>query len=357
MLLSRMDRHVLASAFLASLMTLLVLLAITLALFLAELLADVGQGQAAAGQVIQLLGLRIPEALLLIAPLALMLGLMLALGQMTQQHELGIFRSSGLAAGRLMKPVVLLAMAWVLGLLLISGWLAPWAERQSQSIHQELAEQLLVASVKPGQFNVIGNDGFSVYVERMDPDTAALENLFIYLPTEAGVEVVTASQGALQFDSVRGQRMLSLFDGVHVRHDASLPSGLSRIEFERNDIFLPQPTAAITMRDIDGMSLPTLFEQPLVDGLAERHERYAPAVIAIVFMLIVLPVTLERPRANRYGIVLLGLLSYLLYSNAIQIALGQFEQSVFLARFGLWPMHALALLLAFGLWLNWYRRW
>ncbi|MEM1081311.1 MAG: LPS export ABC transporter permease LptF [Pseudomonadota bacterium] len=341
----------------ASTMTLAILLAITLALFFAELLGDVGQGQAAASQVFQLLGLRVPEAMLLIGPLALMLGLMMALGQLAQLHELGVFRSAGLTPLRLMRPIVILTVVWMVLLLLIAGWLSPWAERQANQLNQRLAEQLLVASVRPGQFNAIGNDGLSIYVERMDDQSATLSNVFIHFPGDTGIEVITAERGALELDSAQGRRVLTLYDGTHVRHEGRLPSSLQRIEFERNDIYLPSIGGQAGANELSAWPMLALLREPGVHAAIERQSRLAPAIIALLFMLIVMPVSLERPRGNRYGIVLLSLLAFLLYGNAVEIALRQVDSMTWFSRVGLWPMHAVAGLLALGLWLRWQRQW
>ncbi|MEM7054902.1 MAG: LptF/LptG family permease, partial [Pseudomonadota bacterium] len=235
MSVNRMDRYLLREMSTISLMALAVLLAITLALFLAELLGDVSQGQAASAQVFRLLALRIPEAVLLIGPLALMLGLLMALGQLAQQHELGVFRSSGLAGLRLMRPILMLAVPWALALLVIAAWASPWAHRATVEIGQNLAQELVIGSVRPGQFTPVGSAGLNIYVEHINDETAQLENIFIYFPTSDGAEIISARNGQLQFDEQRQRRVLSLYQGTHVQHESEDGLPMRRIAFAQND--------------------------------------------------------------------------------------------------------------------------
>ena len=358
MIWSRLDRYVLRETTAISLMTLAVLVSITLALFLAELLGDVSQGQAASAQVFRLLALRIPEALLLIGPLALMLGLLMALGQLAQQHELGVFRASGLSPLRLMRPILMLAAPWALVLLVIAGWASPWAYQQTVEISRNLAEELLVGSVRPGQFTPIGGNGLSIYVERIDDQNATLENIFIYYPEPDGVEIVSARNGKLQFDADQARRVLTLYDGIHLRHavDDGLP--MRRIAFAQNDFHLPSGSSQVTENPVAALSLPALAA--LSDPAAQRewHWRLAPAIAALLLVLLTLPVTLERPRGNRFGLVIVALVFYLLYSNAVHIGLAGLEASGRWAGLGLWPLHASVLVLLLLLfWLRWYRQW
>lgn len=357
MIWSRLDRYVLTETVVISLMTLAVLLSITLALFLAELLGDVSQGQAASAQVFRLLALRIPEALLLIGPLALMLGLLMALGQLAQQHELGVFRASGLTPLRLMRPILMLAAPWALVLFAIAGWASPWAYQQTVEISRNLAEELLIGSVRPGQFTPIGSNGLSIYVEHIDDQNAALENIFIYYPESDGVEIISARNGLLLFDADQERRVLTLYDGIHLRHavDDGLP--MRRIAFARNDFHLPSGSSGAVENPLAALSLQALAVRSDPAAQREWHWRLAPAIAALLLVLLTLPVTLERPRGNRFGLVIFALVFYLLYSNAAHISLAGLERSGGWAGLGLWPLHALVLTLLMGFWLRWYRQW
>ncbi|MEM7053875.1 MAG: LptF/LptG family permease, partial [Pseudomonadota bacterium] len=89
----------------------------------------------------------------------------------------------------------------------------------------------------------------------------------------------------------------------------------------------------------------------------EWHWRLAPAVASLLLVLLTLPVTLERPRGNRFGFVILALVVYLLYSNAVHIALAWLEQGGRWAALGLWPLHAMVLFIVMLFWLRWWQKW
>ncbi len=80
----------------SALLTLVVLLGVVSALFLAELLSQATQGLMSGQHLLLLLVLRLPEAFLMVAPLALLMGVLFALGQSSEAGEVTIARASGL---------------------------------------------------------------------------------------------------------------------------------------------------------------------------------------------------------------------------------------------------------------------
>src|SRR5690625_1346274 len=146
-----LQRYVFRQGMLASLMSLLVFLAVVMALFLAELLGDAAQGELPGGSVVLMLLLRLPEAVMLVGPLALLTGLLMTLGRFQEDSELVIMRSAGFSYGRLLQPVALLSILWTAGLLFISGWLSPQAIDRSPELLTDAARRATVSSLPSGQ--------------------------------------------------------------------------------------------------------------------------------------------------------------------------------------------------------------
>ncbi|HSH27723.1 MAG TPA: LptF/LptG family permease, partial [Wenzhouxiangella sp.] len=129
-----LQRYILRQSILASLLSLAVFLGVVSALFLAELLGEAAQGELPGRSVLLMLGLRLPEAIMLVGPLALLTGLLMTLGRLQEESELVVMRSAGLAYRHLLRPVATVAVLWAGGLLIVSGWLSPMAVERSAAL-------------------------------------------------------------------------------------------------------------------------------------------------------------------------------------------------------------------------------
>ena len=339
------------------LMTLAVLMAISLALFLAEMLGDLADGELLLSTLAELLLLRLPEAVLLTAPLALVVGLLMSLGELAQGEEFSVMRSAGLAPGRLLRVVLALAAMWAAGLLLVSGWVAPWAEQRSARIAERMADDLLLASIRPGQFQTLGGGKLTVYVRAADLEAGRLEGLFVHFINDDQVEVIAAESGQIFQRPGAGERVLSLSDGVHLGHaaaSAGLP--MRRIAFERNDIELPLAGQASPDDPTRRRFLPGLLVDSSSAARLELQRRLMPSIVCAVLALFVLPITLSGARGRRFGIVLVAVAVYLVYSNTANLMLVRAPPGSG-AWPGVWLVHAAVLLLAVFPVASWWRRW
>ena len=338
----------------AALATLLVLLGVTLALFLAELLGEVADGRAASRSVFLLLALRVPEAVHLVAPLALMLGVLMTLGQLAAGGELSVMRAAGLAPSKLAWPLVALALLWSAAVLAVSGWVAPWTARETAALDARLAEDILLSGLRPGQFQRLGDGSLNLFVGDADAETATLRDVFIQRTGQARTEILRAPRGALRVDPERGLRLLTLYDGVHISHaedGAGLP--LRVIRFARNEFDVPVPVDAESTDPVRSRGTLELLRDGTADERRELHWRLAPVLAGLLLTMLVVPASVVSPRSGRFGIVVPALVVYLLYTNALNLVLGRDD----LDPGGAWLVHGLVAVSAAGALIAWRRRW
>lgn len=341
----------------ACLMTLAVLMAISLVLFLAEMLGDLADGKLLLTTLAELLLLRLPEALLLTAPLALVVGLLMSLGELAQGEEFSVMRSAGLAPAKLFRVVLAMALIWAAVLLLVSGWLAPWAEQRSARIADRMADDLLLASIRPGQFQTLGGGKLTVYVRAADIEAGSLQGVFVHFTNDDQVEVIAAESGRLFQRPGTGERVLSLSNGLHLGHvveTGGLP--MRRIAFQRNDIQLPLVGETSPQNPSQRRFLPGLLSDSSPGAGLELQRRLMPPIICAVLALFVLPITLSGARGRRFGTVLVAVVVYLVYSNSANLMLVRSVPGSS-AWPGIWPVHALVLLFAIVPVASWWRRW
>ncbi len=335
-----LQRYLLRESLMASLLSLAVFLAVVSALFLAELLGEAAGTGLPLGGVALMLFLRLPEALLLVGPLALMTGLLLTLGRLHDMSEFVVMRSGAAGFGRCLLPVGLLALGWSAALLVVAGWVAPLALDRASDVMADAARQTLVAGVQPGQFERMDQGRLTVYVGSVDRSDGQVRDVFVHFDDPDDPEFLTAARGRLWSDPERGGRYLSLFDGQQTRH-APEPAGagLRQIGFERNDIRLPEPVVSPGQDEELGLTLPELWPPATPAERREWHWRLAAPATALLLGLMAMPLAHRSPRQGRFSGVVVALLIYLVYSNAVHAGLVLIEQRDVLAGPGLWPLH------------------
>ncbi len=353
-----LQRYLLREATTASILSLLVFVGVMLALFLAELLGDAAQGQLPSASVLLLLALRLPEAMLLVGPLALMVGLLMALGRLGESSETVVMRSSGTGFGRALTPILILVIAWSLGLLAVSGWLAPVAVERTNALMADAARHALVAGIQSGQFDSMDGGRLTLYVGEVDRDSGDLREVFVHYLEQTEAEMLTANRGRLWIDPADQLPYLTLYDGYQIRHDVRFESAERReMVFARNDIRLPVPEAAIGSEGEIAAVLTDLWPPGTPARFREWHWRLASPVAALLLGLLAMPLAQRPPRQGRFGLIVLALGLYLFYTNAIHAGLIFIERRELALGPGLWPLHALIGVFMGSLLARQWRRW
>ncbi|TVR91764.1 MAG: LPS export ABC transporter permease LptF [Wenzhouxiangellaceae bacterium] len=353
-----LHRYMLRESLVATISSLAVFLAVISALFLAELLGDAAQGEVPAASVVLLLVLRLPEAIMMVGPLALLVGLLLALGRMHEQSEMTVVRVGGAGFTRCFAPVLVLVAAWAAMLMLVAGWVAPYAVERGAEVMTAAARQALVAGLQPGQFERFDGGRLTVYVGGFESGDDELTEILIQHADPDRPELITAAAGRLWMDPADGSRYLSLIDGHQIRHGPD-PAGspLHELRFARNDIRLPMPDSGARLDPEMIARLPALLRPLSPDQRRELQWRLAPSLAALVLGVLAVPLSYRSPRQGRWGSLVLALGLYLIYSNAIQGGLVMMEQRSAMTGPGLWPIHGGLAMAAWGLWLRQRRRW
>lgn len=353
-----LHRYLLRESFLASAMTLLVLLGVISALFLAELLAEAAQGQLPGGSVLLLLLLRQPEAMMMVGPLALLTGILLALGRLHEQSEMTVIRAAGVGFGQCFLPLGVLIGSWALALLLVSGWLAPLAVERTGTLMAEAARQAVIGGLQPGRFEHFDRGRLTVHVGAVDASDGRLEDVLIHHDDAEQPEMISSASGRVWLDSTDGSRYLSLVSGYQVQHGTD-PGGapVREMDFARNDIRLPPPELGDGVSVEMAAALPALWPPQTPAERREWQWRMAPPLAALILAALAVPLAYRAPRQGRWGSLVLALALYLIYSNAIQAGLVMMEQRNATSGPGLWPIHGVLMLAAAGFWLRHQRQW
>ncbi|RPE79570.1 LPS export ABC transporter permease LptF [Vulcaniibacterium tengchongense] len=345
----KLDRYLLSEFAQATFATLVVLMIVTVGGAFTDVLQDIARGRVPAGMMLAQLGLVVLKWLPLILPLALMLGLMLAVGRLYRDSEMPVIASIGVGPRRLLRPLLLLAAPLVAVVAACSLWLGPWADRLSKQMINEAGRNLAVAGLEPGAFTGIPNGGGVIYVGSMSGDGSRFERVFIYRDLGEGrIDVTTSARGEVTVDQA-GSRYLTLHDGFQVEGPRVGDRDFRMLHYARNQLLLP---ASEQRYDPDAPDMqPTL--KLLGDGrreaTAQLHYRLAPPLLTLAFALMAVPLARSMPRQSRYGRVVMGFLAYLIGLNLMMAGRGWLASGKIAPALGLWWLVLPAL--AIGAWL------
>ena len=333
-----------------------VLFLVVLAVFFGDILGDVADGEIPAGLLFGQLGLRAPEALNLILPLSVMLAVMVGLGRLYRDQEMVVMQSGGFSRRQLLTPLAVLLIPVALVLLIFSLYLNPLAQQNAEQQLREAYESAAVWGLKPGRFQVLNGGDLVVYAAEVNDEGADISQLFVYQRAEEFDEIWTAADGRYWFDEEADARYLSLRDGFKVD---VVPGQLDlrMLQYAENDLKLPPPESRQEAEEDQLSRLPTseLLQRDTPQASGELHWRLAPALAALVLGVLAIPLSHSAPRENPFGRILLGLLTFAVYSNLLSVGRVWISDDGIPGGLGLWWLHASVLIFA-AYWLRQQQR-
>lgn len=349
------DRYLLREMAFTFFASTVVLLVVTLGGTVSDVLSKVLRGRLPGNVVFEILGLRTLDALTILVPLAVFLGVLLAYGRLWRDNEMAVLQGSGMPLSDLLRPLAWLAVPVVVVVGLISFWLAPAAVRLSHSLVDEANRSLVVAGLEPGRFVQLPGRGGVIYVGGMDESGARFERMFVQTERADGedtrIDVITAERGALRRESDGEGRFLALSDGFRVEGRIGYDD-FRLLRFKNNDIALADSDPDSTPEALKRAApLPELLASKEPLQRAEIHWRLAAPLSALILVVLAVPLSRTRPRETRYAGILVALLCYLIYLGWLGMGRSLIEQGKIPMGLGLWWVHLPAA--AVALWLLW----
>jgi len=293
-----------AIAFLATLLVLAGVVWLTQALRQLDLVTAKGQ---AIGAFLEITLLAVPFLILLIAPFAVVIGLIAVLSSLNGDSELVVMHAAGASRWRILKPI--LALGVVVGLLaaVLSLWAAPAGLRAVRAALSTVRIDLVASIVRPGRFIEI-DDGLTFHIrdrladgsitgilldDERDPERSmtylsergsvveALDKTLLVM-TNGTIQRRTARDGALQI----------------IRFDAYAFDLTNVVPEDTDPVYRPseRPTSELIFPD----PADEYLRENAGRSLSELHDRFTQPLYPVAFALVVF-LFLGEPRTNRQG--------------------------------------------------------
>ncbi|GAB2994261.1 LPS export ABC transporter permease LptF [Arenimonas maotaiensis] len=322
---------------------LLVLFLISVGGFLTDLIAEISRGKVPATLMLQLLVLRMPRFLSFVMPLALFIGLMMAIARLYADSEMAVLASVGVGSRSLWRPVALVAAPLVLMIAFASLWLVPWTAQKAKNMVEEANRSFLVSGLEPGRFvDLPGNSGI-LFVTELSRDGREFGNLFVQRENGGRLDIITAGKGELRLAG--GARVLRLENGTRIEGELGRRD-FRKVQFAVNEIRVPEPGVSKPSNKLDAAGTLSLIRRGDAAAMAELHWRIALPLFAGILALLAIPLARSEPRQPQYGLVLFAVMAYLLGMLSLLAGTYLIGEGRIPAFFGLWwvilPFAALA---------------
>jgi len=342
--LQREFTHVAAGVFIA-------LFAVLITVVLIRLLGQAAGGRVPVGAVLALIGFGSLMDLAVVLTLTVFLGVLLSLSRCYRDSEMVVWFSSGLSLTAWIGPVLRFALPLTLVIAGMTLFLGPWANQKSHEYRGKLESRDDTQRVAPGVFRESSSAQRVFFVEVEAGEDGKVRNVFVSEEKGGRLSVVVAEKGSIQTDE-EGNRYVILEQGRRYDGNPGTPEYRVMV-FDRYQLRIESGRQVAPSSRIRTKSTIELLEQPSPGGWGELSYRINTPLAALFLALLAIPLSFVNPRAGRGSNLLLAVLIYLIYNNAVLVSQSWISQGKLSFASGLLLPHLAALTL---LALFFYRR-
>ncbi|MBP6951080.1 MAG: LptF/LptG family permease [Alphaproteobacteria bacterium] len=157
----------------------------------------------------------LPNLVVIVAPIAVLIGVLFIYNKLITDHELVVMQASGLGYWQLAKPAILISLFFTFFIYLFTLYILPLSFRQYREITLALREKSLTSLVQVGQFNTFGK--YTVYAQGQDSAGNFL-GVIIYDGSQGDKSFLFMAEKGLVFSKEEGGNFL-LINGNRQEED------------------------------------------------------------------------------------------------------------------------------------------
>ncbi len=332
----------------------LILLVVALTSRFIQYLGEAVAGELASDVLLLLMLYRVPDFLLVILPLALFLGILLAYGRMYADNEMVILIGSGYGQFRLLLSTLGTSALVLIVVAVLSMQLAPWGVRNTEQLKQNQSQLTEIDLIIAGQFQDFGNGNRVTHADRIGLSAEGerqLQNVFVAIsdPESASgsPRIIIAETAQPEIDERTGARFMRLenvvqYDGNPGAADFSIG------QFDVQSILLPEATSFEPITEEQTLATSELIGSSLPEHQAELQWRISTLLLIPIITLIAVPLSRVNPRQGRYSKLVPAALLYAFYFVLLQFSKDMIADEELSPLIGLWWVHILFIAIAIG---------
>lgn len=187
------------------------------------------------GVVLELFFLNTAWMIALAIPMAVLVSALLAFGRLSADGEITAMRALGIGVHQVVGPVLLTAMVLGIGMVFFNDRILPEFNHRARLLMMDIHRKRPALALVDKAGVVIGDfKDYRILFERADAQSGMLYRVLVYRYHLDGFpETAVADSGRVEFDSVRDEALIWLFDGEMHRIDEDDPRVYTRTMFEK----------------------------------------------------------------------------------------------------------------------------
>jgi lipopolysaccharide export system permease protein len=187
--------------------------------FLIKYLPDIVGKGLPLGLIIELIAYNLAYMVVLAVPMSVLIAALVTFGRLAETNSYMVIKSAGISLGQLIWPALLVGGAIMGGMWYFNSDVLPEANFRARNLFLDIQRKRPDFEIQPGIF-YNGLSGYSILVQRTNPETSILEDILIY-DHRGGTErssIVKAQRGWIEPVESTSFMDLILEDGEAHRH-------------------------------------------------------------------------------------------------------------------------------------------
>lgn len=304
----------------------------------------------------------VPLFLILVIPIACMLGVFLTFLRMNLDKELIALKASGISIYQMLPAPLAFSFFCTLLTLWISLFWIAWGMEQFKTTLLDIARTKVKISIQPGVFNN-NFPGFVLFARQVDPLSGELHQILLEDRSQKDRHlVILAPTGTIETNPTKGELIFNLTNGNIYTMSLNKTSFLS---FDQYLVRIPLTTLLknINFNELrpKEMSWERLIKEYNITNTmqyqnkisVELHKRWAYPAACIALTIFALPLAIMFEGIHRQFGLILALIMFFIYYGLMSFGFSTGESGTIPPAIGLWLPNILFFLLGlYGIYLT-----
>ncbi len=300
-----------------------------------------------------LIGFKMIRDVPLILSLSLFLAIILSVSKLYKTSEAIVMNSLGLGDKHFVvfiQPIVITVFVFILFLTTVA---VPWSKQQRSMIMDRTENASEFSFIKQGEFQEFKDGEIVFYASKVKDSNQdgnqAMEEIFIYALVGGEPVITLAKQAQKYTDAATNSAYLRLKEGTRY-HGFPGDANKKILNFDLYDLQIIDgevQKSSSSYSKVEGQRTIDLLRSDGLKEAAELQWRLSQPLSVLILSALGVLLGKASPRGGKNLGVLIGVVIFILYNNALLIAKSTLEQGDSVPIVGLWWVHVSMLLFIF----------
>jgi lipopolysaccharide export system permease protein len=312
-----LDRYIVREVFTTWLAVIFVLLVVVTSVEIVQFLKWFLQGELTTNTVLPLFINSQLKVIVLLIPISLFLGVLLALSRLYMDSEMTAMMSGGVGPKQWFRSLLMVTIPVSMMVLVMMLYLRPWVAVQRAEINSEIRSASIISTFSPGRFNRSPDGEAVIFMEEISKDGKFMDYIFQRFIKDGSTHIDLA-RTATSVTHETGLDYILFKDGHHYIGTPG-EADYQVIEYAEYGLLVPAPQDRNYPLRVQALSTGELWRSDNPEHKAELDWRISLPVATLILVMMALPLSKSSPRGGRYSKLAFGIMLYLIYSNLLGI--------------------------------------